>query len=105
MSLTCNLYVDGLFEGVIDSKKEITIGKNGHVKGDVIAQRLVVQGHLEGTINVEHVEIKAGGKVTGTIEATELIIESKGIFEGNSIVKGSALKTKKVLEKPELNKA
>ena len=88
MNLTCNLYVDGDFEGVIHSKKEVNIGKNGHINGDVHTKRLVVQGFVEGTLHAERVEIKAAGRVKGTIEAAELVIEAKGIFEGNSIVKG-----------------
>ncbi|EDZ62277.1 protein containing DUF583 [Sulfurimonas gotlandica GD1] len=87
MNLSCNLYVDGEFEGVINSKKEVNIGKNGHIKGDVTTQRLVVQGYIEGTINAQRVEIKAAGRVSGTIESSELVIEAKGIFEGNSVVK------------------
>jgi len=87
MNLSCNLYVDGEFEGVIHSKKDVNIGKNGHVKGDVVTQRLVVQGYIEGTINAHRVEIKAAGRVNGSIESTELVIEAKGIFEGNSVVK------------------
>ena len=87
MNLACNLYVDGEFEGVINSQKDVNIGKNGRVKGDVSTQRLVVQGYIEGTINAHRVEIKAAGRVNGSIESSELVIEAKGIFEGNSIVK------------------
>lgn len=90
MNLTCNLYVDGEFEGVINSTKEINIGKNGHIKGDVVTNRLVVQGFIEGSVDAQKVEIKAAGRVTGSIESVELIIESKGIFEGNSVVKDAA---------------
>ena len=90
MNLSCNLYVDGDFEGIIHSKKEVNIGKNGHIKGDVTTQRLVVQGYIEGSINAKKVEIKAAGRVNGTIESSELIIEAKGIFEGNSIVKDAS---------------
>jgi cytoskeletal protein CcmA (bactofilin family) len=87
MSLTCNLYVDGEFQGTINSSNEVNIGKHGHIKGDVVTKRLVVQGYVEGTINADKVEIKADGRVSGTIESAELVIESKGVFEGNSIVK------------------
>ena len=99
MTLTCNLYVDGDFEGSINSKNEVNIGKHGHVKGDVATKRLVVQGFVEGTINAEKVEIKSAGRVSGTIESAELIIESKGVFEGNSIVKDiKAIPEKKKIE-------
>jgi len=89
MNLTCNLYVDGDFEGTIKSNKEVNIGKHGHIKGDVHTTRLVVQGYIEGSVNASKVEIKAAGRVNGSIESSELVIEAKGIFEGNSIVKGA----------------
>jgi cytoskeletal protein CcmA (bactofilin family) len=88
MTLTCNLYVDGDFEGIIHSDKQVIIGKKGHAKGNVYTNRLVVQGYIEGAISAEKVEIKAAGRVNGTIESTELMIEARGIFEGTSIVKG-----------------
>ncbi|MDF1878598.1 polymer-forming cytoskeletal protein [Sulfurimonas sp. SAG-AH-194-C20] len=87
LNLSCNLYIDGELEGMIKSSREVNVGKNGHVKGSIETQRLVVQGFIEGTVNAKSVEIKAGGHVSGEITSSELIIESKGIFEGNSIVK------------------
>ena len=99
MNLSCNLYVDGEFEGIIHSSKEVNIGKHGHVKGDISTLRLVVQGNIEGSVNAVKVEIKAAGKVVGTIESEELIIESKGVFEGNSIVKSPTVKPALTQEK------
>ena len=104
IDITCNLYIDGEFEGVIRSSKEVNIGKNGHIKGDIVTKRLVVQGYIEGCINSEIVEIKADGRVSGTIEAMELIIEPKGVFEGNSIIKNSAENLLEVDDKKQLNK-
>ena len=96
MNLTCNLYVDGELEGIISSTKEVNIGKNGHINGDVTTKRLVVQGFVEGTLHADRVEIKANGHVKGTVEAAELVIEAKGIFEGNSIVKDVKVAPKKI---------
>ena len=90
MNLACNLYVDGEFDGVIHSTKDVNIGKNGFIKGEVYATRLIVQGYIEGSVNASRVEIKAQGRVNGSIESSELVIEAKGIFEGNSIVKNVA---------------
>ena len=103
MTLTCNLYVDGEFEGSIKSQNEVNVGKHGHVKGDLVTKRLVVQGYVEGTINADKVEIKSAGHVSGTIESAELIIESKGVFEGNSIVKD--IKAAPIKKKVELAKS
>ncbi|MDX9813229.1 MAG: polymer-forming cytoskeletal protein [Sulfurimonas sp.] len=93
IDIACSLYVDGNFEGSINSQKDINIGKNGYIKGDITTDRLVVNGVLEGSVHAKRVEIKADGKVNGTIESIELIIEAKGVFEGNSIMK-------KELDKP-----
>ena len=87
VNLECDLYVDGDFEGIINSKKNVNIGKNGHVKGNVIAKYIIIQGKVDGTVDADKVHIKAGGHVVGTITSSELIIESKGIFEGDSKIK------------------
>ena len=93
MTLSCNLYVDGIFEGVINSQKEVNIGKNGRIKGDIFTTRLVVQGAIDGNVNSTRVEIKAGGRISGTLESSELVIEAKGIFEGDSVLKTTDKKT------------
>ena len=88
--MSCNLYIDGYFEGNINSEQEINIGKNGKIKGEITALRVIVQGLAEGSINATRVDIKPDGKVTGSIESEEFVIEAKGIFEGNSLVKTSS---------------
>jgi len=57
------------------------------VKGTIKTERLIVQGFVEGSVDATRVEIKAGGHVNGEIISNDLVIESKGIFEGNSIIK------------------
>ena len=91
MNCECNLFVDGSFEGTVHSSKEVTVGKNGRIKGDIYAKHLVVLGNVSGNVCVDVVEIKPSGKITGTIESGELVIEPKGLFEGNSIIKSSTL--------------
>jgi len=90
VELSCNLYIDGELEGSINSSKEVNVGKNGRVKGDIITKRLIVQGNVEGSIAADRVDIKAAGHVNGEITSVELVIESKGVFEGTSIVKNSS---------------
>jgi cytoskeletal protein CcmA (bactofilin family) len=90
IELSCNLFIDGELEGSITSSKEVTIGKNGKVKGNIITDRVVVQGYVEGEIEADRVDIKAAGHVSGEITSIELVIESKGIFEGTSKVKNSS---------------
>jgi len=87
MTLDCDLYIDGEFDGVIHSKKLVTIGKSGKVKGEIITHHLVVQGLVEGSIDSNRLEIMAAGTVKGSILSGDLIIEAKGHFEGESKIK------------------
>ncbi len=105
ITLTCSLYIDGEFSGIINSENQVIVGKNGKVKGDIITNRLIVQGFVDGNINADIVEIKADGTVHGSIESTELIIESQAHFEGSSILKGNAPALEKTKDTLKLNKA
>jgi cytoskeletal protein CcmA (bactofilin family) len=87
VNLECNFYIDGELEGSISSSKEVTIGKNGKIKGTIKSHRVIVQGYVEGSVDAHRVEIKAGGHISGEISSNDLVIESKGIFEGNSVIK------------------
>ena len=89
MTLDCDLYIDGEFDGTIHSKKLVTVGKSGKVKGEIITNRLVVQGLVEGSVDSNRLEIMAAGTVRGSIVSGELIIEAKGHFEGESKIKNT----------------
>lgn len=95
MTLSCNIFIDGEFEGTINSKNDVNVGKNGKVIGELFANRVVVNGFVKGSINASRVEIKALGKVEGEVESAELVIEAKAIFSGNSIVKQQETPKKK----------
>lgn len=65
----------------------MTIGVNGHISGDIKAEKVVIHGKIEGNINSDKVYIQSDGHVSGTIESNELIIEPKGVFQGESKIK------------------
>ena len=87
ISLQCDIYIDGHFEGTLESQNVVTVGKNGEIKGDVHAGHLVVQGIVEGTVDAARVEIKGSGRIRGTVVSSEMTIEEKGLFEGESRIK------------------
>ena len=68
------------------SDKEINVGKHGKIKGIIKTQRVVIQGYVEGTIEASRVEIKSSGHIKGEVSYSELVIEAKGVLEGNSII-------------------
>ncbi|PAF48187.1 hypothetical protein BKH46_02460 [Helicobacter sp. 12S02634-8] len=83
----CHLHIDGEFEGNIYSKNTVMIGKSGLVSGNIYAQKLIVSGKLSGLIECEVVEILPLGHINGKIISSELVIERKGIFIGESKIK------------------
>lgn len=95
----CHLHIDGRFEGKIDSKNTVMIGKNGQVDGEVYANKLVISGKLKGLTESDTVEISPQGRFEGVITSTELVIEKKGVFIGESKIKGMQSATKNATSK------
>ncbi len=82
--ISCHLHIDGEFEGNIHSKNTVMIGKNGFVKGNIYAQKLIVSGKFEGNTQSSVVEILPMGRIEGKIITPEFVIERKGVFIGES---------------------
>ena len=80
-------HIDGYVNGKIKVGDTISIGKKGIVKGEVFAKKAIISGFFEGNIESDVIEILSGGKIIGKILYKELIIEQKGIFIGESVIK------------------
>ncbi|WP_366914889.1 polymer-forming cytoskeletal protein [Alkalimonas sp.] len=82
--LTCDIHVDGYMEGKINTEKTLIISRSGRVKGEIIADKVIINGLFEGECYANHVEILPHGKAQGTIHSDELSIERGGHFIGES---------------------
>lgn len=89
INIDCRLHIDGDFEGVINSKDTVMVGKNGVVRGEIHTNALVVVGKFIGNSISNFLELKAQGRIEGVITASELVIERKGVFIGESKIKDS----------------
>ncbi|WP_082117527.1 polymer-forming cytoskeletal protein [Spongiibacter sp. IMCC21906] len=87
VELKDNFHLDGKMEGNLVSTADVTIGRNGSLKGDITAKRVLISGTMDGTIDADRLEIVASGLVTGGIKVREFVIESGGQFVGASQVK------------------
>lgn len=87
LEIDSKLHVDGIIDGVVNSKSMVTIGSKGIVKGEIYADKLVVSGEFDGNADCKEIDILAGGKLMGDVLSTNLVIESKGFFEGSSKVR------------------
>ena len=75
------LDINGTIEGDVRATA-LTIGETGAVKGEVIAESVLVRGSIEGRIRGRKVQLCTGAKVRGDIYHASLAIEPNAIFEG-----------------------
>ena len=81
------LHLDGEINGVVKSESVVIVGKSGSFKGELNAEKVVVNGLFEGDLNADSLEILAGGLVNGNISVNQIAIENGGKFIGNSSFK------------------
>ncbi len=73
--------INGQIEGDVRASA-LTVGETGAVKGEVVAESVVVRGTVEGRIRGRKVQLCTGAKVRGDIFHASLAIEPNAIFEG-----------------------
>lgn len=89
-----NIRIDGKFNGNIISARDVVIGEEGFIQGDINSETMAVYGVVRGNIKSQGlVEIMPTGKVFGDIEVKSLVIKEGGVFEGKSIMKQTEVQT------------
>jgi cytoskeletal protein CcmA (bactofilin family) len=79
------LTVEGDIKGNIKVSKTLTIGENGHVKGEIDAKDVKIIGKAEGNITASgKLEISAKGHFKGSVTSDTLIIEEGAVFKGKA---------------------
>jgi cytoskeletal protein CcmA (bactofilin family) len=89
-----DLYIDGQVEGSIALKNFIlTVGPSGQVKASVEAKGIVVQGKLEGNLQVsDRVELRKSAIVSGDISTQRISIEEGAYLKGKVDIQGKSEK-------------
>lgn len=82
--LSCDIHIDGFVEGKIVSDKTLIISASGRVKGEITADKVVINGLFEGDCFANTVEILPNGKAHGAIHSDDLCIERGGSFLGKT---------------------
>jgi cytoskeletal protein CcmA (bactofilin family) len=79
-----DLVVDGRFRGEIQVPAHmVTIGSDGKVEGEVLANAIVVEGEVRGNlVATEQVLVRASGKVHGDIRAPRVALDQGCRFKG-----------------------
>jgi len=90
LKIVGSVTAEGLVEvnGQIDGELHCTslvISRGAHVAGNIAAERVVVDGKVEGPIEGGEVLLKSQAHVVGDIHHQSLAIERGAYFEGRSI--------------------
>ena len=107
LKIVGSVTAEGLVEvnGQIDGELHCTslvIARGAHVNGIVVAERVVVDGKVEGPIQGGEVILKSQAHVVGDIHHQSLAIESGAFFDGRSVqIRGNGQAPEK-LEKTSL---
>jgi cytoskeletal protein CcmA (bactofilin family) len=88
LALEDNLHIDGRVKGDVESKAEVIIGKPGHMEGQIKAERVLISGSFDGSIEAERLEIVSSGKLSGEVTVGQLVVESGAHFNGTSRIRG-----------------
>jgi cytoskeletal protein CcmA (bactofilin family) len=74
--------IDGTVNGDVKVSEGLILGEKGLIAGNVNTKELVVYGVIHGDIDVQSVEIKASGKITGEIKTQILSVENGAVYNG-----------------------
>lgn len=84
LELGCDMQVDGRIEGKLTLEKHLLVSQQGRLKGEIQADKIVVNGLVEGSCRANVMEILENGVVSGTIFCDNLSIERGGKFLGTT---------------------
>ena len=81
------LQINGKFEGSVLKVEQIFIGPSGHVKADLEASSIVIEGVVIGNIKATtRVMLLPTARVLGDLKTPELIIQNGVILEGRCLI-------------------
>lgn len=96
--------IDGRVDGTITSSGRLTVGKNGHIEGEIRTGSVLVYGTIEGNVTaVERCELHSGCTLKGDIEAPRLVVDEDATFLGSANIATGPRKAAEKAEKPSGN--
>jgi cytoskeletal protein CcmA (bactofilin family) len=82
-----SIRIEGRVEGEIISEGDVTLGKSGSVKGNLLVNSVTVSGTIQGNIQAkDRIELKSTARLLGDIKAKRLAVEDGVTFVGKSEV-------------------
>ncbi|MCS6892997.1 MAG: polymer-forming cytoskeletal protein [Deltaproteobacteria bacterium] len=87
LSFETDVQIDGHVRGSITAQNLLVVGRTGQLEAELDVGELVVEGIVIGRIRVRsHVHIASTGKVLGDITCSQISIEKGAIFKGQCLM-------------------
>lgn len=83
MSVEGDLHLDGQIDGIVGAVN-VSIGKSGLLKGEMMATHITVSGRVDGKIRCELLELLDGCQVHGEVQCQNLVVEKGAKFVGST---------------------
>ncbi len=88
-----NLTINGNFQGRLDTKGTLFVGKDAYVGAEIIGEDITIAGKVDGNIVAQRkLTLIAPANVKGEIKTPVLIIEEGAILNGECIMKSEKTK-------------
>ena len=82
---TGSIRVDGTLQGDLNARGNVTVGEQGKINGEIIANIVTIGGHVVGTVNAkEKLVLETKCTLKGDIITKVLVIEGGAKFDGKS---------------------
>ena len=93
---TESLFIDGRVEGTISfPDNRVTIGRNGSVAANIIAQEVVIMGKVQGNVEcADRLDVHSEGMLSGDVITHRISIEEGAIIKGGIEVRNPEKKEK-----------
>lgn len=82
LNCSSDLIFDGSIQGNITSKGSLTIGQNASVKGDLKAEKALIEGKVTGNGNFTSCRLSPTSVIAGSVTTTSLQMEERASLEG-----------------------
>ena len=80
-----SIRVDGTLQGDLNARGNVTVGEQGNINGEIIANIVTIGGNVVGTVNAkEKLILETKCVLKGDIITKVLVIEAGAKFDGKS---------------------
>lgn len=80
------IQIDGQIDGTLEVDGHVSVGPNGRINGEVIADDLVVGGRIEGKATArKHLHVASSGAVKGEVRYGTLQVDRGAVMDGSAL--------------------